>query len=246
MIRKRFYFILLVLSVLAGCQLTPSTQDLQLIDITSMEKVKNYDGLISYYKSQLEQGDEDVGIKEKLAWAHFYKGDIESADFYVQHLQKEGVKNPHLYQLSGQVFDAKNDVESAITSYIASIDAGNKTGKIHVLLGVAYTKIGKYDEAYQELNLARLRGYDDAAVKNNIAMIQMAHGDYQQTIETLAPVLKEDPGNKTVKANLAIALIKTQQIDSAKKILKDDFSAEEIKSIAAELTRLEANNEASL
>ena len=245
MIGKRIGFILLTLSVLAGCQSAPSPQDLQLADVTSMEKVKNYDGLISYYKSQLEQGSEDPDVKEKLAWAYFYKGDIESADFYVQHLQKQGFENPNLYQLKGQVFDAKNDIESAISAYLASIDAGNRTGQIHVLLGVSYTKVGKYDEAQKELNQARLRGYDDVVVKNNIAMIQMANGEYQQAIQTLAPVLKEDPANKTVKANLAIALMKTQQIDSAKKLLKGDFSAEEIQSIAAELTQLGVNDEAS-
>ncbi|WP_373959611.1 tetratricopeptide repeat protein [Vibrio gigantis] len=245
MIGKRIGFILLTLSVLAGCQSAPSPQDLQLADVTSMEKVKNYDGLISYYKSQLEQGSEDPDVKEKLAWAYFYKGDIESADFYVQHLQKQGLENPNLYQLEGQVFDAKNDIESAISAYLASIDAGNRTGQIHVLLGVSYTKVGKYDEAQKELNQARLRGYDDVVVKNNIAMIQMANGEYQQAIQTLAPVLKEDPANKTVKANLAIALMKTQQIDSAKKLLKGDFSAEEIQSIAAELTQLGVNDEAS-
>ncbi|WP_299141538.1 lipopolysaccharide assembly protein LapB [uncultured Vibrio sp.] len=245
MIGKRIGFILLTLSVLAGCQSAPSQQDLQLGDVTSMEKVNNYDGLISYYKSQLEQGSEDPKVKEKLAWAYFHKGDIESADFYVQHLQKEGFENPNLYQLEGQVFDAKNDIGSAITAYLASIEAGNRTGQIHVLLGVSYTKVGKYDEAQQQLNQARLRGYDDVVVKNNIAMIQMANGEYQQAIQTLAPVLKEDPANKTVKANLAIALMKTQQIDSAKKLLKGDFSAEEIQSIAAELTQLGVNDEAS-
>ena len=245
MIGKRIGFILLTLSVLAGCQSAPEQQDLQLGDITSMEKVKNYDGLISYYKSQLEQGSEDLEVKENLAWAYFHKGDIESADFYVQHLQKEGFENPNLYQLEGQVFDAKNDIESAISAYLASIEAGNRTGQIHVLLGVSYTKVGKYDEAQQQLNQARLRGYDDVVVKNNIAMIQMANGEYQQAIQTLAPVLKEDPANKTVKANLAIALMKTQQIDSAKKLLKGDYSAEEIQSIAAELTQLGVNDEAS-
>jgi len=245
-IEKRAFLILLVLSVLAGCQSAPSQQALQLADVTSMEKVNNYDGLIQYYKSKLEQGSEDAKVKEKLAWAYFYKGDMESADFYVQHLQKEGVTNSNLYQLEGQVFDAKNDVKSAISAYIASIDAGNKTGQIHVLLGVSYTKMGKYDEAYQELNRARLRGYDDVVVKNNIAMIQLANGQYQQAIETLAPILKEDPANKIVKANLAIALLKTQQIDSAKKLLKGDFSTEEIQSITDELTQLGVNDEASL
>ena len=116
-------------------------------------------------------------------------------------MEFEGIENPNLYQLEGQVFDAKNDVESAIAAYVTSIESGNTTGQIHVLLGVSYTKVGRFNEAYQELNRARLRGYDDVVVKNNIAMIQMANGEYQQAIETLAPVLKEDPANKIVKSN---------------------------------------------
>ncbi|MFZ3538399.1 tetratricopeptide repeat protein, partial [Vibrio harveyi] len=119
-------------------------------------------------------------VKEKLAWAYFHKGDIESANFYVQHLQKEGVESPDLYQLEGQVFDAKNDTDSAVEAYLSSIKTGNESGQIHVLLGVSYAKLGKYEDAYQELNNARLRGYDDVAIKNNIAMIHMANGEYEQ------------------------------------------------------------------
>lgn len=242
---KRVYLILFALSLLVGCESIPSEQNHQLAKVTSMEKVKNYDGLINHYKSQLEQGSQDPVVKQKLAWAYFYKGDIESADFYAQHLQKEGIENPDLYQLEGQVFDAKNDVDSAIAAYVASIEAGNRTGQIHVLLGVSYTKRGQYEKAYQELNLARLRGYDDVVVKNNIAMIQMANGEYQKAIETLAPMLKEDPANQVVKANLAIALMKTQQIDSAQKLLKGDFSVQEIQMIAVELTQSGVSDEAS-
>lgn len=237
MVAKRISVVLFALSVLAGCQSTPSQQSQQLDDVTSMEKVKNYDGLITHYKSKLEQGSQDPAVKENLAWAYFHKGDLESANFYVQHLRKEGIENPSLYQLEGQVFDAKNDTENAIAAYLSSVSAGNQAGQIHVLLGVSYTKTGKYEDAYQELNNARLRGYDDVVIKNNIAMIHMANGEYQQAIETLTPVLKDNPANKVVKANLAIALMKAQQMDAAKKLLKGDFSAQEIHSIATELTQ---------
>lgn len=237
MIGKRISLFLLALGLLAGCQSLPSQQTQLQDDVASMEKVKNYDGLIIHYKSKLEQGSQDPEVKEKLAWAYFHKGDIESANFYVQHLQKEGIKNPSLYQLEGQVFDAKSNIDSAITAYLSSIKAGNTSGQIYVLLGVSYTKAGKYDEAYQALNNARLRGYDDVVIKNNIAMIHIANGEYQQAIETLTPVLKDNPENKVVKANLAIALMKAKQMDAAKKLLKGDFSEQELHSIAVELTQ---------
>ncbi|WP_404972540.1 tetratricopeptide repeat protein [Vibrio campbellii] len=238
MIGKRISIVLLTLGILAGCQSTSSQQSQAQDDVTNMEKVKNYDGLISHYKSMLEQGSQDPQVKEKLAWAYFHKGDIESANFYVQHLQKEGVETPSLYQLAGQVFDAKNDTTSAISAYLSSIKSGNSSGQVHVLLAVSYTKAGQYDAAYQELNNARLRGYDDVVIKNNIAMIHMANGEYEQAIAMLTPALKDNPANKVVKANLAIALIKTQQVDAARKLLKGDFSDQEILSIATELTQV--------
>ena len=121
MIGKRICLIGLALSVLAGCQSAPSQQDLQLADVASMEKVNNYDGLISYYKAELAQGSEDPELKEKLAWAYFHKGDIESADFYVQHLQKEGFENPNLYQLEGQVFNIEVNCVDILSIYICPI-----------------------------------------------------------------------------------------------------------------------------
>lgn len=237
MIRKPFYIVLVLLISLVGCQSAPSPDSEQQDEIASMEKVKNYDGLISYYKSELEKGSKDPQIKEKLAWAYFHKGDLESADFYVQHLQKEGVKNPSLYQLEGQVFDAKNDTDNAIGAYLDSIKSGNQSGQVHVLLGVSYTKAGSYKEAYKQLNEARLRGYDDVVIKNNLAMIYMANGDYQKAVEMLTPILKENPSNKIVKANLAIALMKVQQVDAARKLLKGEFSDQELRDISAELTQ---------
>lgn len=238
MIGKRISIVLLTLGILAGCQSTSSQQSQVQDDVINMEKVKNYDGLISHYKSMLEQGSQDPQVKEKLAWAYFHKGDIESANFYVQHLQKEGVETPSLYQLAGQVFDAKNDTTSAISAYLSSIKSGNSSGQVHVFLAVSYTKAGQYDAAYQELNNARLRGYDDVVIKNNIAMIHMANGEYEQAIAMLTPVLKDNPANKVVKANLAIALIKTQQVNAARKLLKGDFSDQEILNITTELTQV--------
>ncbi|MCZ8498980.1 hypothetical protein O9929_16975 [Vibrio lentus] len=52
----------------------------------------------------------------------------------------------------------------------------------------------EFNEAYQRAqSRARLRGYDDIVVKNNIAMIQMAKMAVPTGDQTLAPVLKRRP-----------------------------------------------------
>jgi tight adherence protein D len=240
---KRIFILFLSLFALIGCQSTPSNQNLKDGTVTRMEKVKNYDGLIRHYKSELEQNEHDPKVKEKLAKAYFQKGDIESANFYVQYLRKKGIKTASLYQLEGQIFDADNKTENAINAYLSSIQSGNQSGHIHLLLGVSYAKLGKYDEAYDELNNARLRGYDDLAIKNNIAMIHMAKNEYEKAIGILAPALRSNPENEVLKSNLAIALMRDQQIDVAKQLLEDDFSKRELNSIASELGRSGVNYE---
>jgi tight adherence protein D len=240
---KRAFILLHIVVALAGCQSTPSQEKLKHDNVTRMEKVKNYDGLIRLYKSELEKNAQDLEVKEKLAHAYFQKGDIESANFYVQYLRQKGFKTASLYQLEGQVSDANNKTENAIDAYLSSIQSGNRSGHIHVLLGVSYAKLGKYDAAYEELNRARLRGYDDLAVKNNIAMIYMAKNEYGKAIEILAPALKNNPSNRVLKSNLAIALMRDQQIEVAKQLLEDNFSNQELNNIASELSQSGVNRE---
>ncbi|GAL34238.1 Flp pilus assembly protein TadD [Vibrio maritimus] len=107
---------------------------------------------------------------------------------------------------------AQDKVPDAVEAYLASLKAGNASGKIHVLLGVAYSKESDFDSAKAQFNQARLKGYDDVAVKNNIAMLYIAQQDYKRAIQTLAPVIADAPDNKVVRANLAIALIKQTKL----------------------------------
>lgn len=233
---------LLVLLTLAliGCQSSADLAQSEAATVAGMEKVDNYDGLINHYKNKLEAGDNSVSTVEKLAWAYFNKGDIESASFYVDHLIDQGAQSASLYQLRGQVLVAQDKAPDAIEAYLASLKAGNSSGKIHVLLGVAYSKESDFDSAKAQFNQARLKGYDDVAVKNNIAMLYIAKQDYKRAIQTLAPVIADAPENKVVRANLAIALIKADQIDAAKKLLSDEYSYAELTLIAQQLNREES------
>jgi tight adherence protein D len=221
--------------VLVGCQTTTDVTQGEEATVAGMEKVDNYDGLVSHYKAKLEAGDDSVATMEKLALAYFNKGDIESASFYVVHLLQKGVQSASLYELQGQVLVTQDNIPEAIEAYLASQKQGNTSGKLHVLLGVAYSKASDFDSAKAEFNQARLKGYDDVAVKNNIAMLYIAQKDYKRAIQALAPVIADAPENKVVRANLAIALIKADQIDAARKLLNDEYTYAELTLIAQQL-----------
>jgi tight adherence protein D len=230
--------VMLYALALAGCQTTASSVTVNQQEVLSMEKVGNYDGLIRHYQDALEDGKSNHHILEQLALAYFNKGDIESAQFYVSHLHSLGASSASLYQLDGQVSDAQGDIESAIDAYQFSIEKGNQSGRIHLLLGVAYAKLGEFDSAKSQFNLARLKGYDDWAIKNNLAMLHMAKGDFDGAIDTLSPIFKANPENKTIRANLAIALLRTENLTAARRLLLDEYSDRELELIAKQLSEL--------
>ncbi|MGF1748001.1 tetratricopeptide repeat protein [Vibrio cionasavignyae] len=226
--------------VLVGCESTKQPPSEQSI-IAGMEKVDNYDGLIALYKSKLQGGAQDDNAMEQLAYVYFEKGDIESSRFYTQYLTDKGLVNKELLQLQGQIEAESDRFESAIKSYNESISLGNTSGKVRVLLGVAYSKSDKFNKAKEQFNKARLRGYDDLVIKNNLAVVYLAEQRFELVIETLAPVLKEHPSNQTVKANLAIALLKLDKSEQAKALLRDQYNASELLNITQQFAYVEAD-----
>ncbi|MCG9658683.1 lipoprotein NlpI [Vibrio mediterranei] len=219
--------------VLFGCvsSSAPSNQDI----VNSMERVDNHDGLIRHYKGHLQNQPEDNEITQELATVYFDKGDIESAQFYADHLLNDGVLNWQLAQLRGQIHDKMNENSYAETRYKQSLKLGNTSSHIHVLLGITYSKQDKFSQAEQEFNTARLKGHNDLIIKNNLAVVYLAKGDYFRVTQLLTPVFKENPGNQVVKANLAIAFFKLGRIDQARELLNDEYSDSQVSKISRQL-----------
>ena len=232
--------VLALSGMLVGCETTSQLPSEQTI-IAGMEKVKNYDGLIALYKSKLVGGADDDNAMEQLAYLYFEKGDVESSRFYTQYLVGKGVMNKELLQLKGQIEAESNRFDPAIAAYKESISNGNTSGKVRVLLGVAYSKSDQFTKAKEQFNLARLRGYDDIVIKNNLAVVYLAQQRFDLVIEMLVPVLKAHPTNQTVKANLAIALLKSGQSEQAKALLRDQYNASELLSITQQFAYIEAD-----
>ncbi|WP_237486266.1 tetratricopeptide repeat protein [Vibrio hippocampi] len=229
------------MSLLLGCQTTANTSQDSEVNIKSesqvaqMEKVNNYDGLIEHYKQQIAQNNNDVKAMENLAQTYLAKGDIESAQFWVLHLLHKGVSTANLYQLHGQISMQQGEAKTALVAYQDAVKAGQNGGQIYVLLGIAHSQLDEFSQAVEQFNQARLLGYDDLTIKNNLAVIYLAQQDYPKVIETLIPLLKQHPDNQVIKANLAVALFKTGQQAQAQKLLSDQFNDTELYLISRQL-----------
>ena len=224
---------LLGCSLLLGCVSSNSTSEEDAV--TSMARVKNYNGLIDHYKEELRGNPKDYAAMSALAQAYYSKGDYESAKFYADFLISEGKKDSHILQLRGLIYDEEGDIESAISSYKESIKQGNVSSDIRVYLGIAYSKADRFNDAVSEFNAARLKGHDDLVIKNNLAVVYLAQRRYIDVVVMLGPIYEQNPTNKKVKANLAIALFKLGRVEQAENLFEDEFSDIQLAVISRDL-----------
>ena len=224
-------FLSIPLLLLFGCSSTIESEESV---VQNMERVDNHTGLINHYKGHLEKRPEDVQIMQELAKVYF---DIESAKFYADHLLNQGLKNSELLQLRGQIHSQDGEDSLALKRYKSSIEMGNKSGEIYVLSGISYCNTDQFSQAKNAFNQARLKGYNDVAVKNNLAVVYLAQRQYDDVISLLVPVYQENPSNQKVRANLAIALFKVGDVYQARDLLEGTFTNAQVEQISRELHR---------
>ncbi|KIP66575.1 MULTISPECIES: tetratricopeptide repeat protein [Vibrio] len=227
-------FLSIPLLLLFGCSSTIESEESV---VQNMERVDNHTGLINHYKGHLEKRPEDVQIMQELAKVYFDKGDIESAKFYADHLLNQGVKNSELLQLRGQIHSQDGEDSFALKRYKSSIEMGNNSGEIYVLSGISYCNTDQFSQAKNAFNQARLKGYNDVAVKNNLAVVYLAQRQYDDVISLLVPVYQENPSNQKVRANLAIALFKVGDVYQARDLLEGAFTDSQVAQISRKLHR---------
>lgn len=235
-----FKAILLLISLtLLGCasNSSPSTND-GYADIESLKRIGNHEGLVAAYKRELAQAQNDVNVMQSLAQAYFDSGDVESARFYAEYLMEKDIENMGLFQLRGEIYHHDGLDDLAVASFRRSIEIGNESSDVQMMMGISYCMLGRYSLAEEAFNKARIKGYDDIAVKNNLAMVKFAENEYSEVVKILSPVYNRNPANRKVRANLAIAFIKLGDMRSAEKLLGEDYSQRELQQMARVISPL--------
>ncbi|GHA63736.1 tetratricopeptide repeat protein [Photobacterium aphoticum] len=213
---------------LTGCATSGNTAN----SVAEMAKVNNYPGMIAYYKAALQQQPGDAAIMQKLADVYYQSGDLESAGFYVDHLQAQGEATPALLVLAGHIDDAKGDFTGALSAFEQAAKQGDNSAALNISQGIVLGKLGRFADAEDQFNQARLKGFDDIAIKNNLAVLYLAQGQFQRVVEMLMPVYTQADFNvkdhQTLAVNLAIALIKLGDDKQAYGILKGMYNDEQL------------------
>lgn len=211
---------------LTGCSIFSTPP--QLVTLKNLETVGNHAGLIQYYKHELAETPDSKETMLNLAQSYYNNNDMESATFYAEKLKTDGMKDARLDFLMGNLASERGDFTLAISEYQAAIVSGYTKSDLFINLGAALTNTGQYGAAEFEFNQARLKGHDDASIKNNLAVLHMAQGQYLEAVALLSPVHETYPDAKKITFNLAISLFKMGDYAESSRLLREDYSDEQI------------------
>ncbi|GAM61488.1 flp pilus assembly protein tadD [Vibrio ishigakensis] len=207
------YPIILLSLFLSGCA-TTGQEEQQTIEQLTVSK--NYAGLVEVYKSKVIENDQDWDAQQKLAEAYLKSGDVESANFYVQRvIDLSDQPSGSAYFLKGKILAKNFDFEGALQHYSQALALGLIDAELYMQRGIALAQTKKYETALDSFNLARLRGFNETAVKNNIAMVYIYQGDFQSAVDILLPVYEQDTTNSKVSSNLKLSLMKLEATEDS-------------------------------
>ncbi|MDP8170828.1 tetratricopeptide repeat protein [Pasteurella skyensis] len=213
--------------MLSGCvglkQHSRTAQRLTPDNIFSKEKLYqstlNYDGLISLYRAVLKN-QEDARIRYKLADSYYQKGDSASALLYLQPL----LTNPKMME-AAMLLQVKSLVQQR--GYHRAVIAANKLIKrfprnpnVYNARGIALAHLGKLSEAEQDFMKARERFLNDTMALNNLAMLKIINGEYNNAVQLLLPQYLSGQKEQHLIYNLVFALVKSGDTKYALDIIK--------------------------
>lgn len=204
---------------------------------TVLIKTNNYLALIELYKQQLQQQDQRQ-TRLKLAQVYLDFQDPESALFILGPLFNSKTEHDTEFYLQGMALYRLHRITDAKQALSIAQDHNPNNPKTINMLGIIYAQSAQFDQARMSFNRARELMYDDIAVKNNLALIDMLEEDYQTAADRLLPIYHNGQADDRVIANLAIIMAKSGSLNHLHAFYAQKYSDQEIQHLFITLRNL--------
>ena len=220
----RLFTLLLAISVLVGCASSGGNKS-ALTEEQFLELSANNARLIELYKNRLRE-EESLSTRLKLAKVYLDTGDNESTLFTLSPLIKNDTGGSEAFYLQGVAQYNTGMLRQAEKSLQIAINKNGKSTKAINMLGVVYAELGNLNGARTQFNQAREMMYDDLVIKNNLALLDMLEGKYQDAAVRLMPIYLKNPdkADPKLKANLAIILSKMGSFETLRRVYGDQYN----------------------
>ncbi len=227
--------------ILVGCvNRAPSTASEMNYKEDILLKAKNYDGLISLYRSWLKKNDEPEA-RLKLSRFYYQAGDYKSSLHYLQPLYKKS--DIRVYTLQAQNMIALGDYAPAIRVTNSMLNIQPQNAEAYNLKGVALALSGKLSEASAAIEQSRAMFIADDVALNNQAMIAMLDKRYQDAVGILLPQYLRGRKQEQLLHNLVFSLVKVGDIRYAKNIIQNEGLSSNPDELVDALARITATGE---
>lgn len=194
---------------------------------SNQEKAKNK---LTIAKIHIEFAEYDLAIKEYENILELYPDDINVKKALIE-LYNRNADYEALINLALELYSKYPDNDIGLWAMEALMET--------------YKTIKNYEKAMEYANLIKLHPLaNNVQSGENIAMILLEEGSFEESIELLKVLICEDPNNVSLKKELALAYEKNRDFvhatDIYKKIL-DEASAQDVSQIHFELSNLYSN-----
>ncbi|MGY4677253.1 tetratricopeptide repeat protein [Pasteurella sp. P03HT] len=221
---KKTALCILVLSVAScstmnGKKNTMPAQDSVAAKESLYENTQNYSSLISLYRDVLKEKEDPV-TRYKLAQTYYLRGDSKSSLLYLGPLLMDTTK----VDVPAKILQIKNLIQlekfsEAIAVANDLLTHANNNGEIYNLRGIAHAQEGNLEQALSDINQARQYFISDNVAINNLAMLSIINGDFNNTVSLLLPQYLNGVREPRLVHNLVFALVKNGNVDYAKDII---------------------------
>jgi|GEM_PF-2240381 len=218
-------FSLLLVALLAGCSSAPKST---ISHEQRMEITENYQGLQQNYRERLQHNPSDHQASVKLAQVYFRAGDVEAASYYIDQIPDEACSvQAGCWLTRANIAYFNEDYDNAKYFIDYSLAVGQDTFQVKNLYGIILAMEGDYELSKQYFFEARLGFNDEDTIRNNLAMTEMMEGKYAQAAERLLPLYKKRSADPTIKANLIVSLMRSNQERVVRQMLLQEMDEDE-------------------
>ncbi len=215
----------LMLLSLAGC-VTSSGVDTQSAKEKILINTENYPELIVFYKEQLKKNESEE-TREKLAQTYLNSGDPDSALFTISSLDEDSRSvSSFLVEANAQL--ELGMVDEALNTALKIYQTDKNNAEVENLLGIIYAAKKDIPQARHYFTLARKHLYNDSKIKNNLAVLDIIEGKYDQANNRLLHLYMKDQNDPLVQSNLMLAMAKSGELEFMQKVLSPQYTERQI------------------
>jgi Flp pilus assembly protein TadD/cell division protein FtsN len=204
------------------------------------ERKRDSVSALGYYRSLYERDPGNVEVVVGMSRSLRALGRATEAEAVVERALKTSKRSSSLLAEAGKVRLSLGKAMPAIDSLSRAEALGAQGWDIYTALGVAYDRVGMFDQAEARYQKALDLSPDNAVVLNNLALSRAQSGDLDKAIEHLRRASALPEATPRMRQNLALFLALKGDMKAAEDLVKQDLPPKDVETNMAYYRQLRA------